>query len=470
LERLRKTIKEAGVVLHWYGNTQASWLKTSRQDLENDGIIDFGFLPERKLTDLLHQYPYAVVPSGTLEEQDDRPEIARLSLPTRMPYLLAASHVPMIVLGSPQTAAARFVERFGVGCISPYDGARLHQAIEAICQPNRQRALRQQAACHASLFLAEGLAQWIWRSLEQGEACDERFEPAFCRDSRQIVAYLDPPAPKDLWGDMILVYQALRRMKHKGYSPDFILDVGASSGVWSDAAHRVFPQARFILVEPLYSQYRGMNDWYFRRHPDFECVPVAVSERPGVAELRLTEDLYGSSLFSAPPNTANNLLPAVDPPSPLPRGEGRGEGSWKQENSLKVTVQTLDQVADEKQLAGRGLLKLDVQFAEHLVLRGAKKILPQVDALIVELSLFRHNPQALTFPEMYELIRSLGFRYYEDIGGWRSPVDGTTLQKDVLFVREHLFLEKSSRSTQADTPAESDAKGQLRMEPAPVDA
>jgi FkbM family methyltransferase len=444
LERLRQTIREAGVRLHWYGNTQASWLNTNRRDLEKDGIIDFGFLPERKLTERLHQYSYAIIPSGTLETQDDRPEIARLSLPTRMPYLLAASHIPMIVMGSHQTAAARFVERFGVGCVSPYDGARLRQAIEGICQPSRQRALRQQAARHASLFQAEGFTQWIWRSLEQGEACDDRFEQVFSRDSRQIVAYLDPPAPKDLWGDLILVYQALRRMKQKGYSPDFIMDVGASSGVWSDAAHRVFPKARFILVEPLYSQYRGMNDWYFQKHPEFEYVPVAVSERPGVAELRLTEDLYGSSLFSASSQNAGN--------------------------SVNVTVQTLDQVASEKRLVGRGLLKLDVQFAEHLVLRGAKEILPQLDALIVELSLFRHNPQALTFPEMYELIRGLGFRYYEDIGGWRSPVDGTTLQKDVLFVREHLFLGNNSTSARADAPPETEIRGQVRMEPAAVDA
>lgn len=82
------------------------------------------------------------------------------------------------------------------------------------------------------------------------------------------------------------------------------------------------------------------------------------------------------------------------------------------------------------------------------MLRGAKQILPQVDALIVELSLFRYNAQALIFAEMYELIRNLGFRYYEDLGGWRSPVDGTTLQKDVLFVREHLFLEQNDRGTE----------------------
>jgi FkbM family methyltransferase len=442
LERLRQTNREAGMRLDWYGNTQAPWLKLNPGELQNDGIIDCGFLPEPELRERMRQYAYAVIPTGTLEEGDDRPEIAQLSLPTRMPFLLAACRMPMIVLGSAQTAAARFVERFGVGTVSPYEPARLRQAIETITQPAEQARLRQQAARYAPMFFADGLARWIWQSVERGEPCDERFEKDFRRDSQRIIAYLDPPAPKDLWGDLILVYHALRRLKKNGFSPDFVLDVGSSSGVWSDAVHRVFPQARFILVDPLHEQYRQLNDWFFRKHPEFECVPVAVSELPGEAELQLTDDLYGSSLFSA--------------------------STRKMDNSVKVTVKTLDQVARDKQIAGRGLLKLDVQFVEHLVLRGAKQFLQQVDALLVELSLFRYNAQALTFPEMYELIRSLGFRYYEDVGGWRSPADGTTLQKDVLFVREGLFLESCSRTAPADFSKRTEPNGELVMEPVEV--
>ena len=232
-------------------------------------------------------------------------------------------------------------------------------------------------------------------------------------------------------------------MKGKGFCPDFILDVGASSGVWSDVAHRVFPQARFLLIEPLYQEYHKLNDHYFRKHPEFECVPVAVSDIPGEAELRLSDDLYGSSLF-------------------CPSNQRTGE-------SIKVIVQTLDQVAQEKDLVGRGLLKLDVQFAEHLVLSGAKSILPQVDALLIELSLFRYSAQALTFPEMYELIRNLGFRYYEDIGGWRSPVDGTTLQKDVLFVRDHLFVGSNPKKVETNGSSQSAVEEQTRREPVVVE-
>ena len=413
LDLLRTTIRESGLKVDWYGNAKASWLKASPRDLERDGITDCGFLPEPELTTKVKEYPFALVPSGTLDAQDDRPEIAKLSLPTRMPYLLAVCNTPLIVLGSTQTAAARFLTRFEFGTVCPYDPKALQQAVLRICQPEEQLRLRSTAAQHSPLFSATGLADWIWDALESGAPKDERFETAFCRRDDEFITYVDPPVPKQLQGDFALVYHAFRRLRSHGFAPDFIIDVGASTGVWSHAAKAVFPSPRFILIDPLHAQYLRVNKWFFSANPDFEAVIAAVSDKPGEAEFKVSDDLYGSSLLDAGEHRAYELL--------------------------KVPVMTLDQIAAEKNLTGRGLLKIDVQFAEHLVLAGAKQLLKQVDALVLELSLFRYAPEALLFPEMFELVRSLGFNYCEDIGGWRSPVDGTTLQKDVLFVRDSLF-------------------------------
>src|SRR5262249_30215887 len=46
LERLRQTVRQAGTELHWYGNATAPWLKVTAKELQQDGIIDCGFLPE----------------------------------------------------------------------------------------------------------------------------------------------------------------------------------------------------------------------------------------------------------------------------------------------------------------------------------------------------------------------------------------------------------------------------------------
>ena len=415
LQMLRNTVKQSGLQIDWYGNAKAQWLEVTPEELRQDGINDCGFLPETALTKKVKEYPYAIVPSGTLDQGDDRPEIAHLSLPTRMPYLLAASNTPVIVLGSPATAAARFVGRFNVGKICPYEPTALRRTVQEICQPREQKTLRAAAAAHSSLFSAAGIADWIWQSLDRCEAMDDRFEDAFCRREGEIIAYVDPPAPKDLQGDFALLYQAFRRLRRRGYQPDFVIDVGASTGVWSDTAKRVFPNARYILIDPLHSHYVRINKWFFRRNPDFEPITAAVSDQPGEAELNVSPDLYGSSLLKP--------------------------GDSRPYDSLKVPVLTLDQIARERELKGRGLLKVDVQFTEHLVLAGARQLLERVDVLLLELSLFRYAPGALLFHEMCELVRRMGFNYCDDIGGWRSPVDGTTLQKDVLFVRDSLFVQ-----------------------------
>jgi len=443
LEQLRQTVNQSRLEVHWYGNSAFWSNQVSANELAQDGIIDCGFLAEGKLTQKVKEYPYAIVPSGTLDESDDRPELARLSLPTRVPYLLAASNTPMIVLGSPNTAAARFVNRFQIGKVIPYQGKQLRQVAEEICQPKQQLDFRTRAASQAPLFSARGLAGWIWQSLVLGEPQDERFEQVFARNEGEIVGYIDPPPPSDLSGDFVFVYQALRRLKRLRFCPDFVLDVGSSSGVWSDVAKRLFSNARFLLLDPLHAHYARMNDWYFRKHPDFECLAVAVSDRAGEIELNVSSDLYGSSLFHP-----------VD---------------YRSYNQLRVPMKTLDQVARERQITGRGLLKIDVQFAEHLVLKGAEEVLSQIDDVLIERSLVAYTPQARLFPEMYEFIRSLGFRYYEDAGGWRSPVNGTLLQKDVLFVRENLFVQRSSRvavnNPLASTAPESSQPGAAARPP-----
>jgi FkbM family methyltransferase len=209
-------------------------------------------------------------------------------------------------------------------------------------------------------------------------------------------------------------------LKWRGFQPDFVVDVGASVGVWSYTIHKLFPQARFLLIDPLISKYDAGSLKHFTGGQDnFELLEVAVSNVPGKTNLQVSPDLYGSSL----------LRPA----------------DFRSYEAVEIEVKTLDQIAAEKHVTGRGVLKIDVQCAEHLVLEGAFHLLEQVDVLAVELSLVRYDEQAKVLPEMLPLIQQLGFHYFEDVGEWRSPVDGSLLQKDILFVRNSLFRAEVSR-------------------------
>ena len=108
--------------------------------------------------------------------------------------------------------------------------------------------------------------------------------------------------------------------------------------------------------------------------------------------------------------------------------------------TIRVPLRTVDGIAAEQGLDGRGILKVDVQFAEHLVIAGAGRLLrDQIDVVVLELTLARATPEARTMPEMIATMAELGFEYFDDVGGWRHPLTGRLEQKDVMFVRPTLF-------------------------------
>lgn len=417
LNLLRETIRGSGIKIHWYhnGGSKCSWLTFDKNELEEEGIIIHDALPEAELAPVLREYAFAIMPSGTLDETDDNRAVAQLSLPTRIPFILATSNTPIIVLGNNKAASARFVERFQVGTVCGYNASDFRQAVEYVTSPEMQRSMRQKAAAIAGFFSAEGIASWIWQSLEVGEPCDLRFEELMPPLPGDFAYYIEPPVPKDVYEDFVPIYQALKRLKYKGFNPDFVVDVGASTGVWSHSVSKVFPKARFLLIEPLLSRYhQPSRQIYIESNPNFEVLEVIVSNKPGKTLLQVSGDLYSSSLFTL--------------------------HDAQFQESVEVEVTTLDAIAEEKAISGRGLLKMDVQFAEHLVLEGAEKFLTQIDAVVIELSLLRHYKESKTFLEMLEIMDDLGFRYYDDVGDWRLPVDGTLHNKDGLFMRHELFL------------------------------
>ncbi len=176
LELLRETVRATGIELDWYCN---SGLQSNGLDLERlaaDGIHAHARVPDEALIAILRERPFAVLPTGTLDEDDDRRFIALLSLPSRIPYIFATSNTPILVLGDERTAAARFVSRTGIGVVAPYDRAELLRAVDRLVQPDVQLRMRRRAAEMAPGFSADGVRDWIWDSLRAGTAVDDRYE------------------------------------------------------------------------------------------------------------------------------------------------------------------------------------------------------------------------------------------------------------------------------------------------------
>jgi hypothetical protein len=149
------------------------------EETKKQGINLCGLLPELELVSHLKRYPYIIVPTGTLDERDDRQELTKLSLPGRIIFVLATSNTPIIVMGNKTTPAAKFVERFRMGVQCDYDGESLKKAVEYVVNPPIQSQMRRNAAFVAKRFSAKNLNNWLWNSIKLGQPMDTRFEDLF---------------------------------------------------------------------------------------------------------------------------------------------------------------------------------------------------------------------------------------------------------------------------------------------------
>jgi len=172
LELLPQIFRGSNIEVDWYCNQkEPSGLAFDRAKLAGDGIHLRDPIAEMDLPNVLKRYPFAVVPSDPLDGKSPAAvrAIAQLSLPSRMVTLMATSHLPMLVLGSPKTCAAGFVDRFKLGMIAPYGRDAVLAAIKWLMAPSVQMEIRARAAALGGYFSARGAADWIWRSLDAGK-------------------------------------------------------------------------------------------------------------------------------------------------------------------------------------------------------------------------------------------------------------------------------------------------------------
>lgn len=179
-EQLRAVVRTTGIELDWYGNgAQAAWLPGTPEEWEQDGIRCLGHLPEEDLLAALAGYPCVLVPSGTLNPEDDNISFSRLSLPSRLIFLHTGTDTPVLVLGSPRTAAGRFVLHLGTGLCADYDAADLREKLAHLQDPGVHRQMRQAIRRAAPHLVLPNAGQWLWDALDQGSPPSAPFRSAF---------------------------------------------------------------------------------------------------------------------------------------------------------------------------------------------------------------------------------------------------------------------------------------------------
>jgi len=176
---LRSTIRRSGLRIDWYGNAGRPFLDLDPTDLASDGIALHPNLADESLVRELRRCDYAIMPSRALDERHPQDFLYRASLPSRLVYLITTAHLPIVVLGSPDTAAGQFINRFGLGAVCPYRPEGFAEAVTRVTSAPERDAIRARAAELSPSFAAEPVADWLWRSAAVGRPADERYERLF---------------------------------------------------------------------------------------------------------------------------------------------------------------------------------------------------------------------------------------------------------------------------------------------------
>jgi hypothetical protein len=100
---LKTVISESGLDCHWFGNHQNPSVRISAEELVEAGIKAYGVVSEEVFVHQLRHFPFAIVPTGTLDENDDAAWASGLSIPSRIFFILARQSFPQKGLGNGST-------------------------------------------------------------------------------------------------------------------------------------------------------------------------------------------------------------------------------------------------------------------------------------------------------------------------------------------------------------------------------
>lgn len=137
-------------------------------------------------------------------------------------------------------------------------------------------------------------------------------------------------------------YEKQRRIASELKPESVFYDVGANAGLYSLLAARIANSGKAYAFEPV-----PRNIWYLRRHLELNRI-----HNVEMLELAIS-DQAGTAFFE--------------------EGENRFMGHLAPEGKLRVRTATLDSLVFEKRLCPPNIIKMDIEGAELLALRGSSQ-------------------------------------------------------------------------------------------------
>lgn len=210
----------------------------------------------------------------------------------------------------------------------------------------------------------------------------------------------------------------LASLSEFGFKPHHIVDVGANVGSWTDQAVHFFPDSYFLMVEA-YSKHEPILKSICEKHDNVDYSIKLLSEKEAELDFYTIKNASSSDL-----ETGNSLL-----------RENTYHYNKDNADIKKINATTLDDLLQQKQIRKVDLLKIDVQGAELLVLKGAENTLKNLSFCLLEVPFQKWNNQAPTAFEVVSFMNHKGFILYDVLDANRAS--NYTVSVDFLFKKDN---------------------------------
>lgn len=196
-----------------------------------------------------------------------------------------------------------------------------------------------------------------------------------------------------------------------------VIDVGAYIGAFAFAMRMILPDAQIYCFDPLMENISSINK-NLGKWGRIKTFQSALGNRKGIVQFNLNDFRASSSILEMDPRHRKAFPETTH------------------STKLEVPIARLDDFLPEMNIKQPVYLKVDVQGFELDVLQGAKNTLPNVDFLQIEVTyqmLYKKQP---LFENIYQYLHTRGFEFAGLIDSLTSPINGTILQSDALFIRK----------------------------------
>ncbi|MEO8648012.1 MAG: FkbM family methyltransferase [Acidobacteriota bacterium] len=211
---------------------------------------------------------------------------------------------------------------------------------------------------------------------------------------------------------------ARRHQLFEIYKIDLVLDVGANTGQFGEYLRSdVDYRGRIVSFEPMKAAFEKLSETAGRL-PEWEVNNFALGEHTGSAEINIAGNSFSSSIL------------------PMEQGHIDASPESKYVGRETIEVKTLDSIYDQITDGNANVfLKIDTQGFEDRILAGAENSLQQIATVQLELSFVPVYSNAPLFTDIFEIMRSMGYRLASIEEVFWNQETGQLLQVDGIFHR-----------------------------------